>query len=121
MIKKEAFSKFNSMSPEDMRTFLIASGFKPYSMNAEVLEDNVGRMVEENPAVFLSIATDEYLAEKVFLNNLVHVGVLTTKGGSYFYGQTLLGDPSRAVLWLHDKSNSESVASLKLELKTKLK
>lgn len=120
-LKKEAYAKLNSMSPEDMRTFLIAAGFKPYSMNGEVLEDTVGRMAEENPSVFLTIANDEYLAEKVFLNNLVHVGVLTTRGGSYFYDKTLLGDPNSACLWLHDKSNGELVATLKLQLKAKLK
>jgi hypothetical protein len=120
-LKKEAYAKLNSMSPEDLRTFLIAAGFKPYSMNPEVLEDTVGRMAEENPSVFLTIANDEHIAEKVFLNNLVHVGVLTTKGGNYFYEKTLLGDPANAVLWLHNKSNSELVATLKLQLKAKLK
>ena len=114
--KKKAYALLDKMTMAEMIKTLIAYGEKPYNMDAEVIEDLIGRKLEENPDKFITIVSDPNVDVRIFLNELVHYGIISTKSKQYIYGQSNWGEVERAIDFLMEKENSELYISLGKQL-----
>jgi hypothetical protein len=114
--KRQAYALLDRMSQADMVKTLLAYGRKPYDMDPEVIENTLNDLVEAGADRFVAIVTDPNKEHKIFLNELVHYGILITRSKQYIYDQTNLGEADRAVEHIIAKENSDLYTSLQRQL-----
>ena len=86
--KIKAFSFLDKMTPEDLRNYLTAINRKTLGLSPEAIMDLVGREAEVDPKRFLEVANDPDKDLKVFINELVHLGVFYKQGSGFMDANT---------------------------------
>lgn len=89
--KREASIAFDALSPEDMRDALTLYGIVVKDLSAEVMEDKLGDLLEDNPTKFLAIVKDPDKEAKKFVRMCLDRGVLSNDDGVIFYNETMIG------------------------------
>ena len=121
-IKSKAYALFDKMTSTEMEDLLIAMGKKPTSMSKEMMEDAVGREIDNNPGKVVTIYTNPKFQNLVFINKLLNMGVLTKKGEAIVYEEDVLGfDNSSAIDYLYSPQNKVVLDSLTATYNSKLK
>jgi hypothetical protein len=78
--KAEAFAVFNDFTDTQCMDLLVMNGDDISDTIPSVCRNMVGRMVEEQPGIFLSYAKDGNIKEKVWLKRLIRKGIITKSG-----------------------------------------
>ena len=82
--KRMAYTLFDSLSPNEMRDILMVYGKPASSSSDDVVENQLQKLLEEDPNLFLLHANDPSKKTKVFILKLVKEGILVKKSGAYF-------------------------------------
>ena len=118
--KVKAFALLNTMTPEDFRNYLIATGRSIKGLSPDAIEKLVGDDADIDPKHFLSVATDEDKDLKVFINELLLTGIFSKNGSAWIDEQT--GDiveysPEGMISLFKDVKQQPYYVSLQKELK----
>lgn len=119
--KSAAFAKFNNMSVKEMKDFLRVYG-KATDVNEssgeEFVKAKTGRVVEENPELFLTIMNDKTFKMRVFINRCIEKNLIINQATKYsLVGGDIIGySLDKTVDYLSDKENQEVYITLKGQL-----
>lgn len=129
--QKEAYKFFGKMedSIEEMTNFLKLYGKKvPSDAKKTWLQDQVGKMIDENVDTFLAIAKDASKDLRLFIEECVFAGIIKKEGRKYFLQG---GEPmaaagevpliQNAIEFLSAKANNDIYMNLKARLETSKK
>jgi hypothetical protein len=120
--KTEAYKKYTSMTPQDMRDALKLMGKRVTDMSSTVVENILNRMVEEEPMEFNRVVNLPNYKLRVLVSDLTGANILRINGGHYFFGDTPLGhDLETTLVYLDDPKNQDLLLSLKSKLKATAK
>lgn len=117
--KAEAFKEFLSMSEQSLKDFLVAYGKNPgTNAGLDFIKAQVGKIVDTEPSVFLSLITSPDYKYKIFLRKLVDKGIVRENGGKYtLVGGEVLGFSfDQAIDFMLNSKNQEVLVSLKGQL-----
>lgn len=120
--KRVAYSLFDEMATADMKNILMLYGRPAESSSPAVIENQLQKLLEDDPALFLANATDPVLKDKVFVLQLVRAGVLQKKGGAFLeYGteDVLAYDMDSMIKFVQAKANQPKVIHFKEALKNR--
>jgi hypothetical protein len=123
-VKKEAYKTFSKMTSNDMLSFLKVQGNKlSDDTSLEVLDSEVGKVVEENPSLFLSVMKDPYFKTKVFIEDCKAAGAIKKNGTKYSLtgGDIFAYSLEEAISYLSKDENQEVVIGLKSKIEVKKK
>lgn len=129
--KIEAYKLFSAMTPNDKRGALIRYGTSTKtadSMDLEVLEDELGTLMERNFATFIRICSDELLKTKVLIERYVAAGIIARTSSDpkldnqeLTYNGNSLGHNLTAVAeFMLDKKNAKVIQAMKMLFKDKV-
>ena len=124
--RKDAFMRYGKMSTSEMVDALLVLGVKVKNVNPEIIENQLGEIVDSNPRKFLDIVGDEQYADKLFIYKLLNRGILRKGRGDYstslFYqGQDVIGEGIEKVIeYLSRASNQPIRIGLMQELKASI-
>lgn len=114
-----ALKAFEAMSPDDMRQYLESQKIDTKSMSDTVVKKKVGDDAEKKPKKFLLVANDPRKTDKIFMNDLIKYGILRLNGTKYVNEDSvaLAYSDDDMLVFLADKSNTQTVALWKKQLK----
>jgi DNA-binding Lrp family transcriptional regulator len=100
------------------RVLRVMGNQNPAKMSAEQRENALHKQMEANPAKFYEIATDDTLAVKDFIAELLEKEIIRKSGNTYFYMDEMIGETlDETVAFLKNKKNSSVLNDLKAKLK----
>jgi len=112
--KRAAIKEFDKLKPADIRKALRIYGYKSTNVSDAVAEDNLFKLVEQNPKHFFSKWVDnknratEYLLKEALAKN-----VIRKSNNVYYYGALTLGNTTEAaILYIDSGENSDIKASI---------
>lgn len=120
--KRMAYALFDTLSPNEMRDILLVYGKPADSSSNDVVESQLQKLLEEDPALFLVHANDPTKKTRVFVLNLVRAGILAKKGPAYtMYGtdEILAYSMEELIKYLDAKANNGKLLELKEALKNR--
>lgn len=123
-VKKEAYREFSKMSSKDMLSFLKVQGnVLSDDTSLEILDSHVGKVVEENPTIFLAVMKDPYFKTKVFIEECKVAGAIEKNGTKYSLtgGDIFAYSLEEAVAYLSKDENQEVLRGLKSKVEVKSK
>jgi len=116
----KAFSKFATMSQDEVIDALYMLGEYPKSTDPEICRNALGDIVENNPAKFVSHVVDPFFSDKVWLIKLTRKGIVQKDGvGKGFnlplrFNDVMLGESiDAAVAYLKAPENQNILIGLK--------
>ena len=120
--KRMASNLFDEMSTNDQKNVLMLYGRPTESTSPAMIENQLMKLMEDDPAQFLAHAKDPNLKSKVFVLELVRAGILAKKGGAFTeYGDdsVLAYNMDEMVKYLDAKANNAKVIQFKEALKNR--
>ena len=121
--KRLAFALFDTLSTNEQRNVLLMYGKKAESSSPAIVESQLLKLLEDDPAMFLVNANDPHLKDKVFILSLVSAGLLTRKGGAFIENgsdEVLAYDMDGMIKFFEEKKNNGKLLQFKAELKNRL-
>ena len=118
--KRLAFNLFEELSTADQKNILMLYGRPTESTSPAMIENQLSKLMEDDPTQFLAHAKDPNMKAKVFVLELVKSGILAKKGGAYTdYGSDdiLAYNMDEMVKYLDSKVNNAKVIQYKDSLK----
>lgn len=116
--KYEAMQALLNTSPEEKRGILRLYGRIAETMSETMVKAELAKKVEANPKDFLDKVHDKDLKVRIFIEELIDVGILKKKGPYTYNGDDMIGGSSDEVIaYISDIKNQ----SVKLALSNKLK
>lgn len=120
--KRQANSLFETLSVNEMRNVLLMYGKNAESSSPAIIENQLSKLMDEDPLTFLVHAKDPHIKNKVFILSLVSAGILTRKGGAFIESVTediLAYDMDTMIQFLDEKKNNGKLIQFKEALKNK--
>lgn len=100
------------------RVLRVLGNQNPSKMDAQQQENALHKQMESDPAKFYKVATDNTLAVKDFIAELLEKEILRKSGNTYFYMDEMIGESlDETVAYLKNKKNSGMLNDLKAKLK----
>jgi hypothetical protein len=91
-LKRRAIIEFGKLTPNEMRQCLRLFGHNAESMDAEIVEQKLGDIVEGNPDKFLAMWVDNTTKDTEFLiKTAVSKNILRKNKTTYKYGTDVVG------------------------------
>lgn len=107
-VEREAISTFNSLTPEEIREYLIMIGRSAGNVSAHVAETTFYEWVKENPQQFLDMHKDPKKEVKALISKLHIHNIIRKSGRAYYYNDDLLGlDFDETIAFFENKKNGE--------------
>lgn len=120
--KRLAGALFDTLSTDDMKNILMLYGNFTDSNSSAVIENNLERLMEDDPVKFLSFANDPVLKQKTYILKLARAGVLRRKGQAFIEEGTediIAYTMDDMVKFLEDKKNNSTAIRFKEALKNR--
>ena len=128
--KAKAYALFSAMTPNDKRGALIRYGTSTKTadtMDLDVLEDELGTLMERNFSIFIRTCSDDLLKTKVLIERYVAAGIIERTSSDpkldnqeLKYNGNSLGHNLTAVAeFMLDKKNAEVIQTIKKVFKGK--
>lgn len=120
--KRLAYRIFDELSTVDQKNILMLYGKNTSTSSPAIIESQLLKLLEDDPATFLIHANDPALKDKVFVLSLVSAGILSRKGGAfieYSTDEVLAYDMDTMIKFVQDKKNQGKVLQFKEALKTR--
>ena len=120
-IKRRALREFDKLTPNDMRKALRLFGHNAESMNNEMVEHNLGEIVEGNPEKFLDLWVNntskdtEFLIKTAVAKNIIRKNKTVYKYGTDVIGYTL----EDAILYIDNPVNNDLKTAILREIEVK--
>lgn len=122
--KKEAYKLFDKMNYSKMKAYLKVVGNRvSEDTPSEMLESEIGKVIEEDPASFINILKDPHFDMKVFIDDCKSIGAIVKSGSKYsLKGGDIIGyDIDETISYLSKDENQEVYIALKSKLDVKEK
>lgn len=120
--KRMASNLFEELSTNDMKNILMLYGRPSDSTSPVMIENQLMKLMEDDPAEFLVHSKDPNMKSKVFVLELVKAGVLAKKGGAFVeYGDdtVIAYSMDEMVKYLDAKANNSKAIQYKEALKSR--
>lgn len=119
--KAKAYKEFVKVLDDEKQTervLRVMGNQNPLKMSAEQRENALHKQMESDPAKFYKVATDDTLAVKDFVAELLEKEIIRKSGNTYFYMDEMIGETlDETVAYLKNKKNSGTLNDLKAKLK----
>lgn len=114
----QAAVKYDSMNLEDMENYLKSKHIDTRGMSSNIIKGKVAEDVTSSPKRFLTIATDRYQADKIFIHELLAYGILKLNKNSYISedGNTIAYSQQEMLDFINNKINAKAVIALRKQL-----
>lgn len=115
--RRKAFAKFGNMSTSEMKDVLKLMGKRADNMTATMVENEVDKLIQDNPSEFNRIIGLPNFKTRVLIEDLLQINAIRRNGTHYLVGDDVIGhDLETAVLYLEDAKNQNLLISLKNKL-----
>lgn len=118
--KRKAYKVFGAMSTKEMAGFLKVYGKRPgKDATSDFLESEIGKIIENSPKEFITVAEDPSLKTKIFIDDCLVAGALVKSGSKYLLkGGDVIGySLDETIAYLNAPENQEVLISLKSKVK----
>lgn len=119
--KRKAYKEFEKLSSVQISKALRLYGINPNLISAEIAENKLAEIVEQDPLRFLEVWVDnkhrdtQYLLEEAVSKNVVRKNKTV-----YKYGTEIIGNNVHdAILWLENPNNQDIKMAIMNEVKVK--
>jgi hypothetical protein len=114
----EASEIFNSLSEVDRKGMLKLYGkSKLEKASPSLIKSTLFKEMKKDPKRFTKIASDKSLQTRIFLEEMLSLGIIKKKGNYFTNGDDPIGNSTdEAVLYLEDLKNQSVVIALKNKL-----
>ena len=123
-----AWSTYAKMTDTTKQEALYMFGKSPEGVDPEVIDNELGLIVEKDPKRFLNVVGDDNFKDKVWLIKMVREGIVKKNGiGTGFnmtmmFGDTILGNGlEESIAYIKDKENQGIYIGLKKAYEAALK
>jgi len=118
---RRAIIEFEKLTVNDMRKALRLFGYKSDNSSPELVENNLYKLVEEDPKKFLSIWVDNKTKDTEFLiEEACAKGILRKQNTTYKYGSDVVGYTlDEAVTYLNNPANGDLKVTILAQLEGK--
>jgi len=103
-----------------MRNILLMYGKNAESSSPAIIENQLAKLMDDDPLTFLVNAKDPHIKDKVFILSLVSAGLLTRKSGAFIESATeevLAYDMDTMIKFLEEKKNNGKLLQFKEALR----
>jgi len=120
--KMQAINEFNKLANQEYRKYLTLIGLEknqPKAVNTLTDEEvltNLFEQVSESPDVFLKVHNDKDAQDKYFIESLITHNILKRVGGVVMYENMNIGTMQKALGYLREPGNNETVLVWKVKL-----
>ncbi len=118
--KKKAYSELIKIGEDEeklSRLIRLMTDIEPKSLTLKSMQNELDKIIENDPKRFYIIATDKNLEIKSTIAEMVTHGVINKYGNQYYFIEEKLGDDlEETVLFFKDKKRSEDVTRMKAKL-----
>jgi hypothetical protein len=119
--RRRAFGKFSKMSSQEMIDVLKLSGKKASNMSVTMVENEIDKMIQDNPEEFNAILDLPGFKTRVLIQDLLSINAIRKNGTHYLVGEEPIGhDLESTVLYLEDPQNQSMLISLKSKLEASI-
>ena len=88
---KDAYNLAEKLDLETKMNILATYGEITDATNANSIIDKIDEKIEENPALFLKRANDDFLVVKSLITNALDKGILLMEDGAIYHGEVVVG------------------------------
>lgn len=115
--RRRAFGRFSKMSSSEMVDVLKLAGKRARNMSITMVENEIDKMIQENPEEFNRILDLPGFKTRVLIEDLISINAIRKNGAHYLVGDEPIGhDIESTVLYLEDPKNQSMLISLKNQL-----
>lgn len=119
--RRQALREFDKMSLDEMRRCLRLYGYRSDTMSAELIENRLTQLIEENPPKFFSKWVDNKVKNTEFLvEQAISKNVLRKSRNVYYHGTDIIGNSLEdAIGYLDNPANQDLRLTIQKETESK--